>query len=117
VEKAPINGHLRVWLEGENINGDAVKRGVLLDLGAVGPARQRLEQFGFRALPSGEQMDIIFVKFGSKAEKAGVEQGYKITSLEVETDNPKKEWMFLPALGLLALIAFMQRRRLLPQIA
>jgi TRAP transporter 4TM/12TM fusion protein len=117
VESAPDNGHLRVWLEGEDINGRAVKRGVLLDLGAVGPARQRLEQFGLRVLPSGEQLDIIFVKFGSKAEKAGVTQGYKITSVEVASDNPSKEWMFVPALGLLALIAFMQRRRLVPQTA
>ncbi|WP_305073402.1 TRAP transporter permease [Propionivibrio sp.] len=112
VEQAPKNGHLRVWLEGVDMNGRDVKRGVLLQLGDTGPARQRLDQFGLRVIPSGEQFDIVQVKFGSKAEKAGVEQGYKITALEKETGNPAKEWFYVPTLGLLGLIVLLQRRRI-----
>lgn len=94
------------------MNGRDVKRGVLLDLGATGPARQRLDQFGLRVIPSGEQFDIVQVKFGSKAEKAGVEQGYKVTALEKETGNPAKEWFYVPTLGLLGLIVLLQRKRI-----
>jgi hypothetical protein len=112
IEQAPNNGHLRVWLEGVDMNGRDIKRGVLLDLGATGPARQRLDQFGLRVIPSGGQFDIVQVKFGSKAEKAGVEQGYKITALEKETGNPAKEWFYVPTLGLLGLIVLLQRRRI-----
>ena len=71
VEQAPKNGYLRVWLEGVDMNGRDVTRGVLLELGESGPARQRLERFGLRTIPSGDQFDIVQVKFGSKAEKAG----------------------------------------------
>jgi TRAP transporter 4TM/12TM fusion protein len=112
IEQAPNNGHLRVWLEGVDMNGRDIKRGVLLDLGATGPARQRLDQFGLRVIPSGGQFDIVQVKFGSKAEKAGVEQGYKITALEKETGTPAKEWFYVPTLGLLGLIVLLQRRRI-----
>jgi len=112
VEQAPKNGYLRVWLEGVDMNGRDVTRGVLLELGESGPARQRLERFGLRTIPSGDQFDIVQVKFGSKAEKAGVEQGYKITALEKETGNPAKEWFYVPTLALLGVIVYLQRRRI-----
>ena len=51
------------------------------------------------------------VQFGSTAEKLGVEQGFAITSVEVESQRPNKEWVFIPALALLALIVVIQRRR------
>ena len=112
VDKVPKNGRLRVWTEGVDINGRDIKRGVLLHLEDSGPARERLDKFGLKVLPSGDQFDIIMVRFGSRAEKLGVEQGHKITALEVETDNPSKEWFYVPTLALLGLIAFLQRRRL-----
>ena len=111
VESAKAGAHLRAWLTGEDLNGRTVKRGVLLELGQKAPAQKRLDNFGLRVLPSGDHYDIISVKFGSKAEKAGVEMGYTITSLELETDIPKKEWMFVPAFALLGLVVFLQRRR------
>ena len=111
LESAPARAHLRVWLSGEDINGREVKRGALLELGPVAPAQKRLDNFGLRVMANGDHYDILSVKFGSKAEKAGVEMGYKITSLELEADIPKKEWMFLPAMALLGFVVFAQRRR------
>jgi len=112
IEQAPKGGQLRVWLEGMDMDGQDVKRGALLELGDAGPARQRLDKFGLRVLPSADQFDIVQVKFGSKAEKAGLEQGYKITALDKETGNPAKEWFYLPTLALLGVIVFLQRRRI-----
>lgn len=57
------------------------------------------------------------VKFGSVAEKLGMEQGFRIVSAEVETERPDKEWMFLPALGLLAVVVALQRRRRKPVLS
>ena len=111
IEKAPVDENLRIWIERENLNGKTVKRGVLLRLGAMAPARERLESFGLRLLPNGERFDVLLVKFNSGADKAGVEAGNRIISIEQESNRPDKEWMFLPALGMVALIAFVQRRR------
>lgn len=36
IEKAPANESLRVWIEGEDINGKLVKKGMLLPLGEPG---------------------------------------------------------------------------------
>jgi TRAP transporter 4TM/12TM fusion protein len=111
VEKAPKDDRLRVWIEGQSLEGKDISKGVLLDLGDEGPARQRLEKFGLKVLPQGDEMSIMMVNFGSRAEKAGIEQGFVIKSMELPAERPAKEWMFVPAFALLFLIAFMQKAR------
>ncbi len=111
IEKAPADEQLRVWIEGEDMNGDPVKKGMLLPLGELGTPAQRLERFGVRLLSMGGQTEVLSVKFRSKAEKAGFRQGQKITDIEVENDRPDPDWMFIPALGVLALVYVVQRRR------
>jgi hypothetical protein len=85
---------------------------VLLPLGDAGPARERLGKIGLTIVPLGTEMQIAQVKFGSRAEKLGIEQGYKISSIEMPADRPDKEWMFVPAIALLGLIVMMQRARI-----
>ena len=117
IEKAPAGEQLRVWIEGEDMNGKLVRKGVLLPLGEAGMPVQRLERFGLRLLSSGERIDVLSVKFRSKAEKAGFQQGQKVTALEIENKRPAAEWIFIPTLGVLALIVFLQRRRVIAGIS
>ena len=112
IEKAPANEQLRIWIEGEDMNGKPVKKGMLIPLTETGPAAQRLERFGLRLIPMGDQIDVVSVKFRSRAEKAGFQQGQKVTDLEVENKRPAAEWVFFPTLGVLGLIIFLQRRRI-----
>lgn len=111
IEKAPAHDHLRIWVESENMNGKTVQKGVLVDLGEVAPARERLEQFGLRLIPNGDRFDVVSVKFKSSAAKAGVEVGARVVAMELETHRPTKEWMFLPAIAVFGLIFLTQRRR------
>ena len=85
---------------------------MLLPLGEPAPARERLAKVGLTVMPFAGEMQIAQVRFGSRAEKLGIEQGFKIASIEVPADRPDKEWMFLPALALLALVVVLQRLRL-----
>ncbi len=112
IEKAPAGELLRVWIEGEDLKGKPIKKGMLVPLTEAGPAAQRLERFGLRLVPMGDQLDVVSVKFRSKADKAGFQQGQKVTALEVENKRPAPEWMFFPTLGVLGLIVFLQRRRI-----
>ena len=112
IEKAPAGEPVRVWIEGEDINGDLVKKGALLTLGDPGTAAQRLDRFGLKVIPFAGELQIMSVKFRSQAEKAGFEQNYKISALEVEAKRPAPEWMFVPVLGVLVLLVLLQRRRL-----
>ncbi|MCF8198014.1 MAG: TRAP transporter permease [Sulfuritalea sp.] len=111
IGQAPADERLRVWIEGEDINARKVSKGVLLPLGDKAPVSKRLDAIGLRLLPSGDSVDIIMVKFGSRAEKLGIEQGFKITALEVAADRPAKEWLYIPAFVLLGFVVFIQRRR------
>ena len=58
---------------------------------------------------------LAAVRFGSQAEKLGLEAGYKVAGVELPVERPDKEWMFIPALVLLALIIVLQRARLRAQ--
>lgn len=111
IEDAPVNSAKRLWIEGTNLDGKDIRKGVLLPLGEKGTARERMAQAGVNAMVQGDAMLITQVKFGSRAEKLGMEQGFKIVSAEVPADRPDKEWMFLPAIALLALIILLQRAR------
>ena len=83
-----------------------------LPLGKPGTATQRLKEIGLQLMPLGDKQQVAVVQFGSKAEKLGIEQGFEITQVEVAADRPSKEWLFIPASLLLALIMLLQRGRL-----
>ena len=111
VEAAPKDDRLRLVVEGMTIEGNDVKKGVLLPLGDAGPAAQRLRSSGLTVMALGGDVSVGSVAFGSTAEKLGLEQGFKIVSMELPSERPDKEWMFIPALALLGLIVWLQLRR------
>ena len=112
VEKAPVGEDMRIWIEGEDLNGNPVNKGMLLPLGEAGTAVERLERFGLRVMSMGDEISVTSVKFRSKADKAGFKQGQKVTAIERESNQPAPEWIYLPTLGVLALVVFAQRRRI-----
>jgi len=111
IAKAPADARQRFWIEGVNLDGKEIKKGVLLPLGPVGTAPERLKRAGLQIMPLGDKIQVAVVQFGSTAEKLGIEQGFDITQVEVPADRPAKEWAFIPAMVLLGLIVMLQRGR------
>lgn len=111
IEEQPANAGKRIWIEGTNIDGKDIRKGVLLPLGPKATARERFASAGVNVMAQGDALLITQVRFGSRAEKLGMEQGFKIVSAEVPSDRPAKEWMFLPAMALLLLVIGLQRAR------
>lgn len=111
VQAAPANHPMRLRIEGEDLDGKPVSKGVLLTLGERGPAPARLRETGLRTLANGDRLDIIAVRFGSQADRMGVSQGFSITGMEVPTVRPATEWMLLPPLLALGLLMLAQVRR------
>jgi len=111
IEEQPANAGKRIWIEGTNIDGKDIRKGVLLPLGPKGTARERFASAGVNVMAQGDALLITQVRFGSRAEKLGMEQGFRIVSAEMPADRPSKEWMFLPAIVLLLLVAALQRVR------
>lgn len=111
VSASPNNTHLRVFIRGQTIEGDDVEKGVLLSLGAQDTPEKRLQSIGMRVVSLGDSLQIAQVRFGSPAAKLGVQQGFEIVALEAPVSRPAKEWVFIPALLLLLLVAFSQKSR------
>ncbi len=117
-EQAPPNSNLRIWIEGTNIDGRDISKGVLLPLGpatnAEGEplnARARLAHSGLMVMAFGEDLQVAAVQFKSQAERLGIEQGFVIQMVELPVERPAKEWIFIPTLALLALVIALQWRR------
>jgi len=111
IAESPANTSKRIWIEGLNLNGDEIKKGVLIPLGAPGDVKARLASSGLTVMADGDNLMVVAVKFGSKADKLGIEQSFRVTALEVPSDRPAKEWFFIPAFVLLGLIIVVQRAR------
>ena len=112
VEAAPKNDKLRIWIQGISLEGREVAKGVLLPLGEPGKASERLAAMGLTVMTLGNDVQVAAVRFGSQAEKLGLEQGFNVTKIEIPApDRPDKEWVFVPTLLLLAGVWFVQRAR------
>jgi len=110
-EAAPAQEHLRLEVSGYDLDGAEVTRSVMLPLGEPASSGERLTHAGFGLMTLGDRVDISFVRFGSPADRLGLESGLQITAVLVPADRPAPEWFFLPALLLLALVVRNQKRR------
>jgi TRAP transporter 4TM/12TM fusion protein len=110
-EQVPDNGFLRVVAAGETLLGERVERALALPMGKPADGATRLASAGLRLRMVGENMRVLAVTFGSAARKAGVRSGWTVEKVLVPVERPAKEWMFVPALLLLGLIIWVQRRR------
>jgi TRAP transporter 4TM/12TM fusion protein len=110
--QAPDQASLRMRVTGLDLEGREIDRGVLLPLGPKAEnAQARLTHAGLGLLMHGDNVQIATVRFGSTAESLGLEPGFDITAVQLPADRPAKEWLYLPALGLLALVIWRQRER------
>src|SRR5690606_27403787 len=117
----PDGGRLVAVLHGMNIEGDELTKTVAVALPALpeddtstgaAAGRKRLAEAGLMVTALGDQVQIGAVQFGSRARRAGWEQGWDVVS--VKTPNPQRPsefWVYVPALLLLAMVWAMQGRR------
>ncbi|MBE0583558.1 MAG: TRAP transporter permease, partial [Desulfofustis sp.] len=117
VEEMPTGAQLRLVVKGTKHDGSEITKTVQVAIGNEPTAQERLRAIGMSVLADGERMRIGMVGFGSTAERAMIRYGDEIVSVPVENERPAKQWMFVPALLLLALIWFSQRRRVQRQQA
>jgi TRAP transporter 4TM/12TM fusion protein len=110
---APDHDRLVMVIRGTNIEGDDITKTVAIGLGAAGEdGRRRLSQSGLQLMTLGDKVQIGAVRFGSRAQKAGLEQGWDVVSLQVPTDRPTPHWFYLPALVLIGTVWLSQGARM-----
>ncbi|PPK50164.1 TRAP transporter permease [Marinobacter persicus] len=111
VEDVPADQPIIIQASGMSIDGDETSKYLRLPLPAGETPEQRLAEAGLELSASGDRMVVDFVNFGSMAEQVGIGFGWTIDKVQVEKDRPPKELMVIPALILLAFLAWGQLRR------
>jgi len=109
--KAKDDSQLRVKISGEKDSGKHFTRIVMLPMGAAGDGVERLRNAGLELRQEANNLLIDNVVFGSAAEKTGLDFDQKIENIQLQTDRPPKQLVFIPALLLILLIWRMQKGR------
>lgn len=112
-EAAPDGAQLRLRVRGETLEGEAVDRVAVLPLGPAGAGGvERLRAAAGLALrDEGGRVFVDALAFGGAAAKQKLELGWEVAEVLQKSDRPARQWMYLPALALLALVWAVQRRR------
>ena len=102
---------LRMMVDGLNDIGEPRSFVAVLPIpdGADGAAR--LANAGLEIFEDEGKLGVVNAAYDSAAERAGFDFDQKITRLMVPASQPPKQLMFIPALGIMALIWIIQRRR------
>jgi TRAP transporter 4TM/12TM fusion protein len=110
---APSRDRIVLIIKGSTIEGEEVQKTVALDLGEAGAdGRKRLADAGLTVALAADRVQIVGVKFGSRARKSGFEQGWEIARIDLPSGRPSAHWFYLPALALAALVWWSQGRRM-----
>ena len=109
-----VGQDLRLTISGMNAVGDPVTFTTLLPVSEGETGADRLFASGVEYIDNGGQIIIDNVTFDSPAQKAGLDWDQEIVEVLVPASQPTKYLMYLPALLLLALVVWMQRRRAKP---
>ena len=115
IEDAPAGAPIRMQIASQSLGGNAVERRVRLTLAASGTAAERLAASGLTVGITGDGAMVQSVRFGSEAGRYGIQQGDQVLAVLVPAERASPYWFALPALALLAIILWAQRRRR-PQI-
>ena len=107
----PSGEPLRFRISGLSDVGDPVEFVVQLTLPEGGSGEERVEGAGLALRTDGDKVFIDNVAFGSPAQEAGLDWDQEILKVLRPLKQPSKYWMVLPAVFLLALIVWLQRRR------
>ncbi len=116
--KVPDGGHIRMLIEGENFATDkAITTTISLPLGktSIGDGTARLAKAAgitFRTEDGKVFIDSLGQgKVTAALRKQGIDVDFQVTRLEIPTDRLPKEVFYIPAILLLLLIMWLQKRR------
>ena len=109
--EAPAGTELRLRISGEDDVGNPREFVAILPIGDGADGAEKLANAGLEIIEIDGNIVIDNVAFASAAEKAGLAFDQKILTLRVPSDQPRKELLWIPALAVLVLIAWLQRAR------
>ncbi|MDO5640996.1 MAG: TRAP transporter permease [Paracoccus sp. (in: a-proteobacteria)] len=113
--EAPPGVPFRMQISGLNDIGNPVTTRVELIVPEGASGEERLDALGITVVQDGDAVMIDDVAFGSPAQAVGLDWDQQIDFVRAPVAVPSKYWMYIPAFALLALVVWMQRRRIPPE--
>ena len=112
IDEYHIQDNLRLKVRGNDIAGNVIEKTVLLELPTTGSAAERVASTGLTLDTSdAEAVRAGFIDFDTPASRAGIDFGWEILNVQSENQRPSPKWFWIPALLLLGVIWWNQRRR------
>ena len=111
VEGMEPGKQLRIAVKGEDLDGNEYTKTLMLKVGDEASGKERLEGIGIETREEDGKILVDNVVFASAAEKAGIDFDQEVLNLQVPSERLPKQLMFIPALGLYAMIWFLQNGR------
>jgi len=102
---------LRIMLKGETMRGKEFTKTIMLTVGDEATGVEKLAGIGFETREEEGKIFVDNVVFSSAAEKAGVDFDQEILNIQIPAHRPSKEWVYIPAVALYALVWWIQSRR------
>ena len=121
VEAMPDGASLRVKITGPDFDNpdESNHTNLVLDLGGQADAESRFMNAGLMVLQDEEKVVVDGLTWDSKHKQldklffiGDLDNPLIIEKILVERDRMAKEWFYLPAIALLALIILLQRQRI-----
>ena len=111
-ETLNVGESLELRVAGENLEGDYIEKTVRLPFeDSATTAEARISSMGLMLTESDNKMIVDMVEFGSPAESAGIDFDWEIKWVIQDAERPMKEWVFVPCLMILLVLAMNQKRR------
>ncbi|MGL1930991.1 MAG: TRAP transporter permease [Desulfotalea sp.] len=103
---------IKLKVNGEDMQGEEFSMTVMLPVGDQDTGAERLDALGIFTREEEGKIIVDTVGFGSPAQKAKIDFDQEIVSIQMPSERPAKQWLFIPALALLAIIWFSQKKRI-----
>ncbi len=111
-EGLKVGEEIELLVAGEDLAGDYTSKTVRLPFDdSAMSGEERISSMGLMLNLDSGRMLVDMVEFGSPAESAGIDFDWEIRSVIVDAQRPMKEWVFVPALFILLILAMNQRKR------
>ncbi len=111
VEEMEPGSQLRLMIRGEDFNGNAYEKTLMLPVGDEQSGAERIAAIGFETRQEEDKIIVDNVQFASPAEKAGVDFEQEVVSIQSVASRPPKQLVFIPAILLFGVVWGLQRVR------
>ncbi|SDN79203.1 TRAP transporter permease [Vreelandella arcis] len=109
--EADEESSLRVQISGLDDYGDPMTTYILVPVPEGDSGQERLDNLGLMLLTEDGTATVDMVTYGSSAAELGFDFDQEIVEVLAPVDRWTKEWIWIPALAVFALIVMLQRRR------